>query len=74
MKGNHEIHIWMFKLHNELLFFKEYDKENASISDEKKKMFIKILRKEENQRELDTRSQPGCDLNSYLRDLKFRAR
>nr|XP_034331506.1 trichohyalin isoform X10 [Crassostrea gigas] len=51
----------------------EYDKENASISDEKKKMFIKILRKEENQRELDTRSQPGCDLNSYLRDLKFRA-
>lgn len=55
-------------------FFKEYDKENASISDEKKKMFIKILRKEENQRELDTRSQPGCDLNSYLRDLKFRAR
>ena len=37
-------------------------------------MFLKILRKEENQRELDTRSQPGSDLNSYLRDLKFRAR
>nr|XP_022293236.1 golgin subfamily A member 6-like protein 22 isoform X10 [Crassostrea virginica] len=51
----------------------DYDKENTSITDEKKKMFLKILRKEENQRELDTRSQPGSDLNSYLRDLKFRA-
>ncbi|XP_061169189.1 calponin homology domain-containing protein DDB_G0272472-like [Saccostrea echinata] len=51
----------------------EYDKENASISDEKSKMFMKILRKAENQRELDCRSQPGSDLNSYLRDLKFRA-
>ncbi|XP_056015845.1 trichohyalin-like isoform X13 [Ostrea edulis] len=52
----------------------EYDKENTSISDEKHKLFMKILRKAENQRELDTRSQPGSDLHSYLRDLKFRAR
>lgn len=48
MIGNYVIYIWIFKLYNEFFFFKEYDKENVSIFDEKKKMFIKILRKEEN--------------------------
>ncbi|KAK3096631.1 hypothetical protein FSP39_001897 [Pinctada imbricata] len=51
----------------------EYEKENASISDEKNKMFLKFLRKSESTRGVDSRSQPGSDLRSYLRDLKYRS-
>ncbi|KAK3598474.1 hypothetical protein CHS0354_039562 [Potamilus streckersoni] len=61
------------RLSNSVLQYgtQDFDPENASISDEKNKQFLKFLQNLD-QKEIDTHVKPGGDLEFYLRDLKSR--
>ncbi|XP_071113328.1 titin homolog isoform X2 [Haliotis cracherodii] len=53
----------------------EYDRENSSVSDPRNKTFLKFVHQpqEPEDVEIDAHSQPGGDLDFYLRDLKSRS-
>ncbi|KAL3882031.1 hypothetical protein ACJMK2_028412, partial [Sinanodonta woodiana] len=61
------------RLSNSVLRYgnQDFDPEDASISDEKNKQFLKFLQNLD-QKEVDTHAKPGGDLEFYLRDLKSR--